>query len=80
MIEDNPNLPTDIQDIINLREYVDDLRTVKGYVVDKLEEPPLHVPGCDDPNGKFDWYVMLDDTKPERKIVGYFHVKKGIEL
>jgi hypothetical protein len=82
MIQDNPNLPTDVQDAINLREYVEELRTVKGYIVDKLAEPPLHVPGCDDPHGKFDWYVMIDPSQPDKtkQTLGYFHVKPGIDL
>lgn len=70
-------LPSDVQDMINLREYVDDLRVRKNYVVDKLPEPPVHVPGCDDPKGKFDWYIMIDETG---KTLGYFHVRKGVML
>lgn len=72
-----PNLPADVQNLINLREYVDDLRVNKGYVVDKLAEPPTHIPGCDDPKGKFDWYVIIDETE---KVLGYFHTPKGVEL
>lgn len=71
-----PNLPTDVQDMINLREYVEELRTVKGFVVDPLPEPPMHVPGCDDPKGKFKWWVIID--KEGQK--SYFHTKHGVEL
>jgi len=71
------NLPTDVQDAIALREYVDDLRTKKGYVVDKLSEAPTHIPGVDDIHNRFDWYVIVDDAG---QTLGYFHAMKGIEL
>lgn len=77
MNEDLAGLPQDVQDLIALREYVDDMRMKKGMIVELLPEPPSHVPGCDDKNGRFAWYrVSEGDGTP----VGYFHAVKGVEL
>lgn len=77
MNEELAGLPTDVQDMIALREYVTDMRTRKGLIVDKLETAPVHVPGCDDVYNRFDWYRISnqDDTT-----VGYFHTVRGVEL
>lgn len=65
------------QQLLDLRELVVQMRTVKGYVVDRLEKPPLHHPDCDDVNGRFWWYQIIDDTG---LVAGYFHVPVGVEL
>jgi hypothetical protein len=77
MTDPDSSLPTDVLDAISLREYVDDLRIKKGYIVDKLPEAPTHVPGVDDVNNRFDWYMIVDDAG---QTLGYFHAQKGIAL
>jgi hypothetical protein len=70
-------LPSNVQELMNLREHVTEMRTKKNMIVDKLAEPPLHHPACDDPKGRFDWYVVIDDAG---QVQGYFHTPKGVEL
>lgn len=77
MAEEMAGLPQDVQDVMALREYVSDMRTKKGLVVDLLDAPPLHVPGCDDVNYRFDWYRI--DNK-DGVTLGYFHTVKGVDL
>lgn len=72
-----PGLPADIQNVMDLQEYVTDLRTKKGYVVDPLPKPPLHHRACDDVNGKFQWWIMIDDAG---QTLGYFYTDKGVVL
>lgn len=77
MNEELAGLPQDTMDLINLREYVDDMRTKKNLIVDKLETAPLDVPGCDDKYNRFDWYQIKNR---DGSSVGYFHTVKGVEL
>lgn len=77
MNEELAGLPQDVQDLIALREYVEDMRTKKGLIVDSLPEAPLYVPGCDDVNNRFTWWQIKN---PDGSSVGYFHTVKGVEL
>lgn len=77
MNEELAGLPQDVQDLIALRENVSDMRTKKNLIVELLPEPPLHVPGCDDKNHRFDWYQVTEQSGVS---VGYFHAVKGVEL
>lgn len=63
------------------REMVDFLRRRRrdGWVVDKLAEPPVHIAGCDDPHGLFDWYVMWNPQDRETPR-GFFHLPKDVDL
>lgn len=77
MNEELAGLPQDVQDLIALREYVSDMRTKKNLIVEKLPGAPLHIPGCDDVNGRFDWYQIMEQSGAS---VGYFHTVRGVEL
>lgn len=70
-----PQIPADLEmlelELELLRE-----RRRDGWVVDKLAEPPMHMAGCDDPKGKFDWYIMYNPADRESK-PGYFHLPPG---
>lgn len=77
MNDELAGLPQDVQDIMALREYVSDMRTQKGLIVDPVPEAPLHVPGCDDVSNRFQWWQVKN---PDGTSVGYFHTVKGVEL
>lgn len=47
-----------------------------GWTIEKLAEPPMHVAGCDDPKGLFDWY-LFDNPADRDAPHGYFHLPKG---
>lgn len=77
---DTPVSP-DVEAIQDLREYVTDLRTKKGQIVDMLEDPPLHHPACDDVHGRFQWWQISEkDGDKGLKVIGYFHTQKGVQL
>jgi len=67
----------DEEALIELRKHISDIRVEKGYIVDKLPEPPLDFPGVDDVNHIFDWYEVRDENK---LFLGYFHTPKGVDL
>lgn len=67
----------DQQQLIDLREYVTELRTKKGTIVDALDEPPLHHPACDDVDGRFQWFQM---SEQDGTVLGYFYTPKGVQL
>lgn len=67
----------DLEAIRDLREYITDLRTRKGIVVDPLDAPPLHHEGCDDVNGRFQWWQL---TESDGRVIGYFYTQKGVQL
>lgn len=71
-------LPPDVEAQQEMLEFLRRRRR-EGWVVDKLDGPPTHVAGCDDPKGKFAWYVMYN---PDDKSVpkGYFHMPHGVEI
>lgn len=48
---------------------------LNGWQIDKLAEPPLSVPGCDDPKGHFDWFKVVG---PDDKLIGHFCTEKGV--
>lgn len=66
----------DTQRMTELRELVAGMRK-DNLVVEKLEEPPMHVAGCDDPKGRFDWYQVAN---ADCEVIGWFHAMKGVEL
>lgn len=70
-------LTPDQEALVDLREFLTELRTKRSTSVEKLDSPPLHVAGCDDPNGRFDWYRISED---DGTVVGYFHAPRGVEL
>lgn len=72
-----PRPTPDEQSLIDLREHITNIRTEKGFKVDKLPEPPLDFPGVDDKNGIFDWYEVRDEND---LFLGYFHTPKGVDL
>lgn len=73
-----PQMPPDVE---AQEEMIDHLRKLRreGWVIDRLAEPPTHVAGCDDPNGRFAWYVM-SNPKDELVVKGYFHLPHGVDL
>lgn len=57
-------------------EMMSQLRT-QGYVIDRLDSAPLHVPGCDDVHNRFAWYSR---TNPSGELEGYFHLRKEVDF
>ena len=70
------NLPSDVQNLMLLREMVREARESGSWIVDKLPEAPIDVPGVDDKNNRFDWYQVTDAEGR----VGYLHAPKGVQL
>lgn len=55
-------------------------RRKEGWIIDRLDEAPLHVPGCDDVHNRFAWYVIKRPVDGGHAVEGYVHFPKDVEV
>lgn len=70
------SVPPDVEAQQELLEMMTKLRE-EGWVIDRLDEAPVHVAGCDDHGNRFAWYSW---TNPQGVLEGHSHMPKDVEF
>lgn len=52
-------------------------RRQEGWTIELLKEPPISTPGCDDPDGRFNWYEIRNEKEEYQ---GIFFTTKDVVL